>query len=62
MSGIEVARRVRATASLSRTVLIALSGYTHAQARCDAFEAGFDEHIAKPADCAVLLQLLGHGG
>jgi signal transduction histidine kinase len=47
IDGYEVARRVRAQAGRSIR-LIALSGYGSAEHRQRAFEAGFDDHIAKP--------------
>jgi two-component system, sensor histidine kinase len=47
IDGYEVARRLRARAE--RPIrLIALSGYGSPEHRARAFEAGFDDHIAKP--------------
>jgi two-component system, sensor histidine kinase len=47
IDGYEVARRVRAGAT--RPIrLVALSGYGSAEYRARAFEAGFDDHVAKP--------------
>lgn len=58
VSGFEVARAVRAEADLKGCVLVALSGFGHEQARKDAFEAGFDHHVAKPAASLHLLELI----
>lgn len=50
---VEVARQVRARAG--RPIrLVVLSGYGSAEHRERAFEAGFDEHIAKPITHAQL--------
>jgi len=53
IDGYEVARRVRAQAG-QPIRLIALSGYGSAEHRERAFEAGFDDHIAKPITHAQL--------
>jgi CheY-like chemotaxis protein len=53
IDGYEVARQVRARAG--RPIrLVALSGYGSAEYRERAFEAGFDDHIAKPITHAQL--------
>jgi CheY-like chemotaxis protein len=36
-----------------------LSGYGQEEHRRHSREAGFDHHLTKPADLAVLLELLG---
>jgi signal transduction histidine kinase len=48
MDGYEVARRIRARGSRAR--LIALTGYGQSEDVQRAREAGFDEHLVKPAD------------
>jgi signal transduction histidine kinase/CheY-like chemotaxis protein len=58
IDGYEVARRIRRR--LARAVrLIALTGYGDAEARRLAIDAGFDEHLVKPADPDRLSELIG---
>ena len=58
LDGYSVARRVRE--ALGRAVyLIALTGYGQPDDRRRAVEAGFDVHVTKPIDSAMLLQLVG---
>lgn len=59
MSGYEVARAIRADASLRETLLVALTGYGQPEDRRRTAEAGFDEHLTKPVDLEVLHQVLG---
>jgi CheY-like chemotaxis protein len=40
-------------------LLIALTGWSQERDRQEAFDAGFDHHLAKPVDYARLLSLLG---
>jgi PAS domain S-box-containing protein len=54
MDGFEVARRIRAMRAMEDAFLIALTGYGTAKDREAAKEAGFNEHLAKPADLAQL--------
>ncbi|MEY4711126.1 MAG: hypothetical protein RIS88_576 [Pseudomonadota bacterium] len=54
LDGYAVAARLRALPQLAGIRLIALSGYADAGARERAREAGFDAHIAKPADLGQL--------
>ncbi|MBV8340986.1 MAG: response regulator [Gammaproteobacteria bacterium] len=58
IDGYEVARRLRARASVPGMRLIALTGYGRDEDRERARQAGFDDHLLKPADIAVLQQLL----
>jgi PAS domain S-box-containing protein len=48
MTGLDVARALRADPGLARTRLVAVSGYAHLEDRLAASEAGFDQHLAKP--------------
>ncbi len=57
MSGYEVARRLRASGG-ARMQLIAVTGYAQPEDVKKALEAGFDQHIAKPADPAEVERLL----
>jgi PAS domain S-box-containing protein len=59
MDGYELARRLRASATFGRAVLIALSGYGREEDKRQAAEAGFDHHLVKPPDLEVLEELLG---
>ena len=56
--GYEVARRLRASPETSGTRLIALTGYGQEDDRQNAFRAGFDSFLVKPADMAALNTIL----
>ena len=58
MSGYEVAKVLRAE-SARKMRLIALSGYAQPEDIRRAIEAGFDIHLAKPADPGEINRLLG---
>ncbi|MEK7953934.1 PAS domain-containing hybrid sensor histidine kinase/response regulator [Luteolibacter soli] len=58
MDGYEVARKLREMPLLDHTLLIALTGYGSEEDRQLAREAGFDEHLAKPADQERLQRLM----
>jgi two-component system CheB/CheR fusion protein len=58
IDGLELARRVRQNPKFLRTYLIALTGYGQREDRDNARAAGFDRHLVKPVDSAVLLPLL----
>jgi len=58
MDGYEVARRLRQLPSTRDKLLIALTGYGQASDRLRGREAGFDEHLLKPVDPAVLNALI----
>jgi two-component system CheB/CheR fusion protein len=58
MSGYDVARRVRGNRALDSVTLVAVTGYgTHADVEA-ARDAGFDEHLTKPADTGRLESIL----
>jgi CheY-like chemotaxis protein len=57
LDGYQVARQVR-NALGDEVYLIALSGYSQAQDRERALEAGFNAHLSKPADLEELSRLL----
>jgi CheY-like chemotaxis protein len=57
MSGYEVAERVRAAGG-RHILLIALTGYSAPDDRRRAYQAGFDVHLAKPADVSELSRWL----
>jgi CheY-like chemotaxis protein/anti-sigma regulatory factor (Ser/Thr protein kinase) len=58
ISGLELARRFRRHPACGRVVLVALSGYGGDEDRRRAVEAGFDHHLVKPPDLAMLADLL----
>ncbi len=58
MNGFEVAQMIRKTPELKDVVLVALSGYGNHSDVTAALEAGFDEHVTKPAEFAKLEQIL----
>jgi CheY-like chemotaxis protein len=57
MSGYELAKRIRERVT-NGIRLIAVSGYAQPDDIKKAIDAGFDAHIAKPADPAVIDRLL----
>jgi two-component system, sensor histidine kinase len=61
IDGYEVANRVRREIG-QRVYLVALSGFGQPEDKRRALEAGFDEHITKPADAKALKELLGRVG
>jgi CheY-like chemotaxis protein len=58
MDGYEVARTIRADASLDRLVLVALTGYGRETDVRRAKAAGFNHHLTKPVRPEVLEALL----
>ena len=58
MDGLEVARHIRADADLAGLKVIALTGWGQQQDRQRTDEAGFDEHLVKPADPQALRVVL----
>lgn len=58
MDGYELARRLRLLPQTAHAMLIALTGYGQADDRERSRRAGFDHHLVKPADPAVLNALL----
>jgi CheY-like chemotaxis protein len=60
LDGYEVARQIRSKLR-DRIRLIALSGYGEPKDRERAFDAGFDDHLLKPVDPALLIALMARG-
>jgi CheY-like chemotaxis protein len=58
MDGYEVARRLRQTPGLGKTVLAALTGWGQQEDRRRTAEAGFDHHLVKPPEPQLLESLL----
>lgn len=59
MTGYELARRVRSRPTGRRPYLAMVSGYCGAEHAAKSAEAGFDEHVVKPADPIILQGILG---
>lgn len=55
MSGVEAARRLRASSATAHIPLIAVTGYSQAKEHDEARKAGFDRVIVKPCEPAALL-------
>ena len=58
MSGYDLAREIRHRMGPAIRI-VALSGFGLPEDRARALEAGFDQHMIKPADLAFLKSLLG---
>jgi two-component system CheB/CheR fusion protein len=59
MDGFELARRIRQRRGKARPpVLVAVTGWGQPQDRNAAYAAGFDHHLTKPADPALVFRLL----
>jgi CheY-like chemotaxis protein len=61
MDGREVALRLRQMPELAAVRLIAMTGWGQDEDRRASEEAGFERHLVKPVDPAVLMQLLEDG-
>jgi PAS domain S-box-containing protein len=59
MDGYEVARKIRTIPGMGEAFLVALTGYSTENDREKARAAGFNEHLAKPADLELLREWLG---
>jgi CheY-like chemotaxis protein len=58
MNGFEVAQRMRQEPILQNVVLVAMTGYGQETDRQRSQAAGFDHHLLKPADFALVQQVL----
>ena len=58
MSGVEVARALRASPQLRHAMLVAVSGWGTAEDRASAPRAEFDRRCTKPIDLAMLEEVL----
>jgi PAS domain S-box-containing protein len=58
MSGYEVCRRLRESPWGKKILVVALTGWGQEEDRRKSQEAGFDGHLVKPVDYAVLVRLL----
>lgn len=59
MDGFEVARKMRQELGLTKTTLVAITGYGQDEDRRRSREAGFDAHLVKPIDPKELNRILG---
>jgi CheY-like chemotaxis protein len=59
LNGYEACRRIRQQPWGDRIRLVALTGWGMEEDRDRSRDAGFDHHLVKPVDSAVLLKLLG---
>jgi signal transduction histidine kinase/DNA-binding response OmpR family regulator len=58
LDGYQVAERLRALPDQRRTLVVAVSGYGQEEDRARSKAAGFDYHVVKPIDPAVITGLL----
>jgi PAS domain S-box-containing protein len=58
MNGYQLVPQLRQQEGLSKSVLVAMTGYGQEEDRRHAQEAGFDHHMTKPVDPAALEKLL----
>ncbi len=58
LDGYEVARRLRKEPGFRDILLVAITGYNGEDDRRRSKEAGFDHHLAKPADVRELQRVL----
>ena len=61
LSGYEVAQALRVRFGTD-IYLVALTGWGQHDDRAKAFAAGFDKHLLKPADAAMLLEVVAARG
>jgi len=59
LDGYQVAERLRAQPAHRKTLVVAVSGYGQEEDRIRSKAAGFDYHVVKPIDPAVINGLLG---
>jgi CheY-like chemotaxis protein len=58
ITGYDIAREVRRGSALRCIRLIAVTGFARVTDRAAALEAGFDDHLVKPASVVALLDAL----
>jgi two-component system CheB/CheR fusion protein len=58
MNGYEVAQKMRELPGLADIRLVAVTGYGRSDDRLRARDAGFDDHLTKPVEFAVLDRVL----
>jgi two-component system CheB/CheR fusion protein len=60
MDGYQIAREIRRDQRLNSTLLVALTGYGRDEDQRLALAVGFDFHLTKPIDYAVLRRTMAH--
>ena len=60
IDGYEVAKRLRQLPSWENVLLVAVTGYGQQEDRIRSKQAGFDQHLVKPVEFAVLQQILAN--
>ena len=58
LGGYEVARRIRAKFPQDRIKLVAVTAHAEAQDRAESRKAGFDAHVMKPVDPALVESII----
>jgi len=58
VDGYEVARKLREAGNGGAPLLVATTGWGHAEDRRRALDAGFDVHLTKPIDITSVSQAL----
>jgi CheY-like chemotaxis protein len=58
MNGYEVCRTIRNDPAVATTKLVALTGWGTEEDKRRAVEAGFDFHLTKPADSALVEEII----
>jgi PAS domain S-box-containing protein len=58
MDGFEVLQRLRLSSTFNHTTIVAMNGYGGEDARSKSLNAGFDDHLTKPVNPALLEKLL----
>jgi len=58
MDGFEVLERMRKSSIFNHTTIVAMTGFGGEDARQRSLNAGFDDHLTKPVNPALLTQLL----
>lgn len=54
MNGLQLAKKLREDRRFDNTLLVAMTGYGRTEDREEALAAGFNRHLTKPVDAAVL--------
>jgi CheY-like chemotaxis protein len=62
MDGYDVATKIRRIPGMSNAVLVALTGYGATRDKEHAISVGFDHHMTKPVDLALVRALLADAG
>jgi CheY-like chemotaxis protein len=61
MDGFEVAQKIRANPAMKDVLLVALTGWGQEEDRRRTHAAGFNHHLVKPLDVALLKPILTPG-